>query len=72
MSWSRWRNWRGCARDSDYELHRLSQERPELLETIAEQQTESIRTEIAMLEEEARRLGDEIEGLTGALAPGAD
>ncbi len=57
---------------SDYELHRLSQERPELLETIAEQQAEAIRAEIAMLEEEARRLGEEIEGLTGALAPGAD
>lgn len=57
---------------SDYELHRLSHERPELLETIAEQQAEALRAEIVALEEEARRLTEEIEGLTGALAPDAD
>jgi DNA polymerase-3 subunit epsilon len=57
---------------SDYELHRLSHERPELLETIAEQQAEAIRAEIVALDEDARRLAEEIEGLTGASAPGAD
>ena len=57
---------------SDHELHRLSQERPELLETIAEQQAEAIRAEIVALEDEARRLAGEIEGLTDAPALGAE
>lgn len=49
----------------DYELHRLSQERPELLDTIAESYAAEIRAEIAELEDEAGQLAEEITNLTG-------
>jgi len=49
----------------DYELYRLSRERPEFLQTIADQQAQEIAAEIADLEIEARQLAEEIESLTG-------
>jgi uncharacterized membrane protein len=50
----------------DYELHRLSQQRPELLDQVADAQAETLRAEIATLETEADRLAEEITALTGS------
>jgi len=51
---------------SDYELHRLSQQRPERLDSVADAQAEALRAEIATLETEADRLAAEITALTGS------
>lgn len=53
----------------DYELYRLSQERPGFIEDVAEQQAQAIAKEIAELETEAHQLAEEIETLTGASDP---
>lgn len=50
----------------DYELHRLSQQRPELLDQVADAQAELLRAEIATLETEADQLAEEIAALTGS------
>ncbi|MEA3642900.1 MAG: exonuclease domain-containing protein [Lamprobacter sp.] len=50
----------------DYELHRLSQQRPELLDNVADAQAETLRAEIATLQTEADRLAAEITTLTGS------
>ena len=49
----------------EYELYQLSRERPDFLETLAEQQAQDLTTEIGGLEEEATQLAAEIESLTG-------
>lgn len=51
---------------SDYELYRLAQAQPELLQEVADAQATSITTEISELETEAAKLAEEIENLTGA------
>ena len=56
----------GLRESAEYELYRLSKDRPEFLEDVADQQAKAITAEIAELEEEAARLAEEIEGLTGA------
>ena len=53
----------------DYELYKLSRERPDFVQEVADQQAEAIATEIAELEAEAEQLAEEIEGLTGADDP---
>jgi DNA polymerase-3 subunit epsilon len=53
----------------DYELYKLSRERPEFVQEVADWQAEAIATEIAELEAEAEQLAEEIEGLTGAEDP---
>ena len=53
----------------DYELYRLSLERPEFIQEIAEQQAEEIKVQIRELEDEAAALANEIENLTGEIAP---
>jgi len=53
----------------DYELYKLSRERPEFVQEVADQEAEAIATEIADLEAEAEQLAREIEGLTGADDP---
>ena len=53
----------------DYELYRLSRERPEFLQVFADQQAEGIAAEIVELEAEAGQLAQEIESLTGAADP---
>ena len=49
----------------EYELYRLSLDRPEFLKEVADQQAELLAAEIAVLEEEAERLANEIRDLTG-------
>ncbi|MCF8003031.1 MAG: exonuclease [Chromatiaceae bacterium] len=57
-------------RDSGaYELYRLSRERPEFVQQVADQQAEEIARESAELEAEAEQLAEEIAGLTGADDP---
>ncbi|MEZ5555252.1 exonuclease domain-containing protein [Haliea sp.] len=51
---------------SDYELYRLTQEQPELLQEVADAQASDIATEITELETEAAKLAEEIENLTEA------
>ncbi len=51
---------------ADYELYQLSQERPDVLATLADQQAEELAAEITGLEAEAAQLALEIESLTGA------
>ncbi|MEA3639136.1 MAG: exonuclease domain-containing protein, partial [Lamprobacter sp.] len=53
----------------DYELYRLSTERPDFLDEIALQMSDEIEAEIADLETEAKALAEEIEQLTGAPDP---
>jgi DNA polymerase-3 subunit epsilon len=50
---------------SGYALYQLSRDKPEFIEQVAAQQAEDIAAEIAALEDEAERLQQEIEGLTG-------
>lgn len=50
---------------SDYELYQLSRERPDVLDTLADQQAGELSAEIAGLEAEAAQLVAEIESLTG-------
>ncbi len=54
-----------CA-SGDYELYQLSQERPDVLATLADQQAEELAAEITGLEAGAAQLAVEIESLTGA------
>lgn len=49
----------------DYTLHRLSTEQPSLLEDVAKEQANTIEAEITQLKETAKRLGQEINELTG-------
>ena len=49
----------------EYELYQLSRERPDFLETLADQQAQDLTTEITGLEDEAAQLAAEIESLTG-------
>ncbi|MCP5205494.1 MAG: exonuclease [Pseudomonadales bacterium] len=51
---------------SDYELYRLTQEQPGLLQKVADAQASDIATELTELEAEAAKLAEEIENLTGA------
>jgi hypothetical protein len=53
----------------DYELYLLSRERPDFLQTLADQPAAKLTAEIAGLEAETILLAQEIEGLTGASAP---
>ncbi len=53
----------------DYELYQLSRERPDFLQSVADQQAEELAAEIATLETEAAQLAEEIESLTGAVDP---
>jgi vacuolar-type H+-ATPase subunit I/STV1 len=50
---------------ADFELYSLSERRAELLQTVANDQINSITAEIAQLELEAAKLKDEIAELTG-------
>jgi hypothetical protein len=57
---------------SGYELFRLSEQKPEFIREIADQQAKDIEAEIVELEIEANQIAEEIENLTGtADAPGA-
>ena len=51
---------------SDYELYRLAQAQPELLQKVADAQAKEVSAEITQLEAEAAKLAEEIENLTGA------
>ncbi len=53
----------------DYEPYQLSQERPDFILEIANQQAEEIEAEISGLEIEAKQLAEEIENLTGVVDP---
>lgn len=54
---------------SEYDLYRLSRERPDVVQEVADRLAEEIRAEIAALEAEAAQLAAEIEGLTGVADP---
>jgi DNA polymerase III epsilon subunit-like protein len=54
---------------SEYELYRLSRERPDVVQEVADRLAEEIGAEIAALEAEAAQLAAEIEGLTGVADP---
>ncbi|MGY6216660.1 exonuclease domain-containing protein [Methylolobus aquaticus] len=53
----------------DYELYRLSRERPEAVQELADRLAEEISTEVAALEDETVQLAAEIEALTGSADP---
>lgn len=53
----------------EYELYKLSRERPELVREVADQHAGEIAAEIAALEAEAEQLAEEIESLTGSEDP---
>ncbi|MEA1049159.1 exonuclease domain-containing protein [Lamprobacter modestohalophilus] len=53
----------------EYELYKLSRERPEFVREIAEQQADAIDADITALQVEADQLAEEIEGLTGTDDP---
>lgn len=60
----------GRLRESgEYELYKLSRERPDSLKEVAHQQAEEIAAEIAELETDAQQLAEEIENLTGPRSP---
>lgn len=56
----------------EYELYRLSRERPDFMREVANQHAEAVGTQIAELEAEAAQLAEEIEQLTGEAAPFGD
>jgi DNA polymerase-3 subunit epsilon len=53
----------------EFELYELIAKKPEMLDAIVTKQTTQIEKEIATLQTEADKLGDEIESLTGKTAP---
>jgi DNA polymerase-3 subunit epsilon len=53
----------------DSELYKLSRERPDFVQEVADQQAEAIAAEIAELEVEAEQLAEEIKWLTGTADP---
>ena len=54
---------------SEYELYRLSRERPDVVQEVADRLAEEISAEISALGAEAAQLAAEIEGLTGVADP---
>jgi len=54
----------------DYELYTLSRRDPSILDTVSKSQQQQIEAECSKLSEEAKKLGRQIEELTGEAAPG--
>lgn len=49
----------------DWELHQLVQREPDVFERVVEQQIEGINAEVAELQSQAEKLGEEIRELNG-------